>query len=268
MRQRGSVHERLVVNQVSLPVDNPLARDVQLLIGVGVTRMGVNADKLAAAGWDEGIATLQRADMQVPYLIHRTAFKLADPSGRGQEIARAHRTIDAAAALEAPLVYLTTGPAGPLSWEEAAARFLDAVGRVAEHAAGAGVRLALETTNPQFADVDILHTLAATLDVAERAGTGVCLDVHATWTEPGLAENIARAGDRLALVQVSDYVPGSRTLDRAVPGDGVIPLERILGAVRATGYAGPIDLELFGARDEDPVAAILRALAHLEMLLA
>jgi len=261
------MHERLVVNQVSLPAADPLARAIERLLAAGVTRMGVNADKLAAAGWEDGIAQLERAGMRVPYLIHRTAFRLADPSGREGERARARRTVDAAAALAAPVVYMTTGPAGPLTWEDAAERFVEAVAPVAEHAAAAGVRLAVETTNPQFADVDILHTLAASLELAERAGLDLCLDVHATWTEPRLAELIARAGERIALVQVSDYVPGTRTLSRAVPGDGVIPIERILGAVHATGYAGPIDLELFGERDEDPVAAIRRGLAYLEALL-
>jgi sugar phosphate isomerase/epimerase len=261
------MHERLVVNQVSMPPGAPLEADVRLLRDAGVTRMGVVGDKLAAAGWDEGIAALERAGMAVPYLILRAPFRLAEPAGRRDEVARAQRTIDTAAALGAPLVYLTTGPGGSLTWEEAADRFVDAFGPVAEHAAAAGVRLALETTNPQFADVDILHTLAATVELAERAGAAVCLDVHATWTEPGLAANIARAAGRLALVQVSDYVPGSRTLARAVPGDGVIPLERILGDVLDGGYGGPIDLELFGARDEDPVAAVLRGIAYLETML-
>lgn len=51
------------------------------------------------------------------------------------------------------------------------------------------------------------------------------------------------------LVQVSDYVLGDRTAPcRAVPGDGAIPLERILGDVLDAGYAGVFDLELVGPR--------------------
>jgi sugar phosphate isomerase/epimerase len=255
------MHDRLVVNQVSLPRGESLARHVARITGAGISRMGVFADKLEEAGWDTSVL----ADLEVPYLIHRIVF--AEPGGSPADVARARRTIDAAAALGTPLVYMTTGPAGPLPWEEACDRFVDAFGPLAEHAAGAGVRLAVETTNPQFADIDFLHTFAATLELAERAGLAICFDVHAAWTEPRLAANIARAADRLALVQVSDYVPGTRALDRSVPGDGVIPLERILGAVLATGYDGPIDLELFGARTEDPMHAIERGLAYLDALL-
>ena len=51
------------------------------------------------------------------------------------------------------------------------------------------------------------------------------------------------------LVQVSDYVLGDRTAPcRAVPGDGAIPLERILGDVLDAGYGGVFDLELVGPR--------------------
>jgi sugar phosphate isomerase/epimerase len=51
------------------------------------------------------------------------------------------------------------------------------------------------------------------------------------------------------LVQVSDYVLGDRTAPcRAVPGDGVIPLDRILGDVLEAGYQGVFDIELVGPR--------------------
>jgi sugar phosphate isomerase/epimerase len=52
-------------------------------------------------------------------------------------------------------------------------------------------------------------------------------------------------------VQVSDYVLGDRTTPcRAVPGDGAIPLERLIGEVLEAGYGGVFDLELIGPRIE------------------
>ncbi|MER3452759.1 MAG: hypothetical protein C4344_03560, partial [Acidimicrobiia bacterium] len=52
-------------------------------------------------------------------------------------------------------------------------------------------------------------------------------------------------------VQLSDYVVGTlRTPDRAVPGDGHIPLGRIVGWLEAAGYRGVYDLELMGPRIE------------------
>ena len=60
--------------------------------------------------------------------------------------------------------------------------------------------------------------------VAEEAGIGVCIDLHACWTESGLRQSIARAVPLSAMVQISDYVPGNETMDRAEPGAGMIPL--------------------------------------------
>ena len=50
-------------------------------------------------------------------------------------------------------------------------------------------------------------------------------------------------------MQVSDYVYGDRALPcRAVPGDGAIPLDRLLPAIVSAGYTGTFDLEIIGPR--------------------
>ena len=52
-------------------------------------------------------------------------------------------------------------------------------------------------------------------------------------------------------MQLSDYVVGTlATPDRAVPGDGDIPFDRIVGQLLAAGYEGVFDLELIGPRIE------------------
>jgi sugar phosphate isomerase/epimerase len=136
------------------------------------------------------------------------------------------------------------------------------------HARRKGVTLLIETTNPQFADIDIFHTLRDTVAGAESAQLGVCLDIHASWTESALQQSITRAAPITQLVQISDYVPGTRDLDRAVPGDGEIPLARILGWIEQAGYDGPLDIELrdtSGRGDQDQ--ALLRAIERTGELL-
>jgi sugar phosphate isomerase/epimerase len=119
-------------------------------------------------------------------------------------------------------------------------------------------------------DVGFVHTLRDVVDLARRLGTGVCMEVNACWAERGLAETIAAGVDVIALVQVSDYAIGTRsTPDRLVPGDGDIPLERILRTVLDAGYRGVFDLELIGPRidEEGYDAAVPRAVAQLSSLL-
>ena len=71
-------------------------------------------------------------------------------------------------------------------------------------------------------------------------------------------------------MQVSDYVLGDRSAPcRAVPGDGAIPLRRILGDVLDAGYRGVFDLELVGPRiaAEGAHAATTRAAEYLSTML-
>jgi sugar phosphate isomerase/epimerase len=99
--------------------------------------------------------------------------------------------------------------------------------------------------------MSITHTLHDAIAVAERAGIGVCIDLFSCWTESGLRENLRRAMPDCALVQVSDYTFGDRSLPcRTVPGDGGMPLERLIGWVVEAGYRGSWEFELIGPRIE------------------
>jgi sugar phosphate isomerase/epimerase len=172
--------------------------------------------------------------------------------------------------LGAPMVVLTTGPAGQATWEDAADAFAATIAPLVDQAGAAGVRLVLEHTNSLRADVGFVHTLRDAVDLARGVGLGVCLEVNACWGERALAATIADAVDVLALVQVSDYAIGTTsTPDRLVPGDGDIPLERILGQVLAAGYQGAFELELVGPRidDEGYASAITRSVQRLGELL-
>jgi sugar phosphate isomerase/epimerase len=157
-----------------------------------------------------------------------------------------------------------------LTWEQAAERFAVLVAPCREQAAAAGVRLLVENASVFNADIHIAHTLTDTITLAELAGIGVCMDLHTCWVEAGLRELIERAVPLTGLVQVSDYVLGDRVAPcRAVPGDGAIPLERIIGDVIDAGYDGVFDLELVGPRieAEGPRVATKRAAERLSVLL-
>jgi sugar phosphate isomerase/epimerase len=89
--------------------------------------------------------------------------------------------------------------------------------------------------------------------------------------ERHLAATFDAAGPLLAHVQLSDVVVGSLcTPDRAVPGDGHVPLEAIVRALGAAGYGGAFELELVGPRIEAEgyAAAISRAVASTSAILA
>ena len=180
------------------------------------------------------------------------------------------RLIQDAKSLGARSIYMLTGGHGSLTWEQAAEAFRAAIAPCVIQAKAAGVALMVENSAALYADIHIAHTLRDSVTLAESAGIGVCMDLFACWTEAGLRESIGRAMPRCHLVQVCDYVYGDRSLpSRAVPGDGAIPVKRILQWVLQAGYAGTFDIELVGPRidAEGHLTAVRRAADNLGEIL-
>jgi sugar phosphate isomerase/epimerase len=164
----------------------------------------------------------------------------------------------------------TTGPFAPLTWEEAADALDAALSPVLAEAARRRVPFAIEHTNSLRVDVGFVHTLRDAIDLAQRFDVGVCMELNACWAERGLADTIRNGVDRIRLVQVSDFKVGTvASSQRLVPGDGDIPIARILGTVLDAGYAGVFDLELIGdaIRDEGYDGAVPRAVDALGSIL-
>jgi sugar phosphate isomerase/epimerase len=262
------MHPRITTHSNAFPKTDPLASDLARLRRLGIDRHSLHRAKLETEGHAAARALVGDSGVEITHLVHSNMFTLADPGAWPAEGQALIDSIDTAAELGVPVLYGTTGPAGGLTWEAAVEHLGRALIVPRAHARERGVRLLFETTNPQYADIDCFHSLRDTVIGAEAVGAGVCLDIHASWTEAGLDGTIARAAPLIGLVQVSDYAPGSRTLDRAVPGEGVIPLDRIIGWILATGYSGLFDIELVngaGATDRDE--ALARAVTNLTAIL-
>jgi sugar phosphate isomerase/epimerase len=246
-----AMHPRISVSAIST-YDWSLAEDLAFYADAGITNVGVSMAKLERFGWDDGIARIRDAGIRVANMIGIGPFRLDDPAQWDGQRARLERAIDGASALGAPCLVCTTGPAGRLTWEEAADALERALAPVVSQARERGVAVAIEHTNSLRVDVGFVHTLADAVDLARRLGTGVCMEVNACWAERGLAQTVARGVDTFRVVQVSDYAVGTlSTPARLVPGDGDVPIERILGQVLDAGYEGMFDLELIGPRVED-----------------
>ena len=96
------------------------------------------------------------------------------------------------------------------------------------------------------------------------------MEVNNVWGERALRDTIAAGADVIRTVQVNDFVvPTTATPDRAVPGDGAIPLARIFGYLEDAGYRGPYELEIVGPRIEAEgyPSAVRRSLEHVDRLL-
>jgi sugar phosphate isomerase/epimerase len=180
------------------------------------------------------------------------------------------RAIAVAAQVGAKAIYLVSGGRGSLNWDDAAQKFAGIVAPNLAASKDCGVQLLVETASHLNADMHIAHTLDDTIRLAEIAGIGVCIELQACWFEGNLKDKFRRAMPLTGLVQVSDFVGGDRfTPSRAVPGDGMVPLKRLLGDILELGYKGVFDLELIGPRimDEGPKMAGKRAAENLSEIL-
>ena len=180
--------------------------------------------------------------------------------------------IEQAAAVDCPLLVLVCGGAADgdlVGARDQIARGIEAVLPVAdEH----GVQLAIEPFHPVFAaDRSAIVTLDQACEMAERFDIGVAVDTFHVWWDPGLDRAIARASGRILSLQVADWPAemGVPLRGRVLPGDGVAPLGKIVAAVAATGYDGPVEVEVLGedvwARDPFEIARL--AVERTEALL-
>jgi sugar phosphate isomerase/epimerase len=262
------MHSRLTILSRVLERSGTLEHDLEQLAGGGAERVGLAPRQLLEGGLDASLETLRRSRIEITHLGHGPFVPIAEPTRYDRARAALRRSLDLAAAVDARCVYGPAGGAPALEWEDAAAAFARAIAPAAQHARAAGVGLLLEPTISLFADVSMLQTLHDTVDLAERCGVGICLDIQHCWTERNLRDAIRRAIPLTGLVQLSDWVPGNRHHFRAVPGDGVIPLTRIVGWILEAGYTGLFDLEVYAEPGIAAGETIARAIERGEALLA
>lgn len=150
-------------------------------------------------------------------------------------------------------------------WPAQRDTLVDVLGQLAQIAHPEGIRLALEpVTFSRF------RSLEQALEVIHAVGServGLCLDTWHLWTSGTPWEEVARLDPEVIVsVHMSDTNPrtgaGWRDADRtALPGDGILPLEEGVAAIRATGYDGPWSVEMLSEHhwewDPDVLAAEL-----------
>jgi sugar phosphate isomerase/epimerase len=253
-------------------VEQPTATFIAHCRTIGVAHASLVTPVLTTPGdLDAARAELGVGGVDVPTVNHPFGRHPDLERDRGEATQRLLEAVAMAESLGATSMYLLTGGRGSLSWEQAAARFAELIEPATAAAGKAGITLLVENASAFNADIHIAHTLADTVRLAESADIGLCVDLHACWAEAGLNDLFERALPRLGLVQVSDYVLGDRSAPcRAVPGDGDLPLQRLIADLLELGYTGLFDLELVGPRiaAEGAPAATRRAADRLSTMLA
>ena len=247
----------LCIHQVCFGFERDFATCVAALQRQGVGLTAVWHDKLAAVGAVEAARMLADHGVRAVALCPGGLLTARDTQRRRAAVEHNRRLLDDAAAIGASSLVTISGglEEGERDLRCARDRALEGISRLLPDARAAGVRLAIEPLHPMTcAFRSVLTTLAQAndwcdlLDAGDRVG--IALDSYATWWDPALPAEIARAGSRLLHLHVADWLPDTRDLrlDRGMPGDGVIDFSSFLALVAATGFTGPLEFEVFSAR--------------------
>jgi sugar phosphate isomerase/epimerase len=234
--------------------------DVALWTDLGIENVGLISPKLEASGWQAS----QEAVLDAKLLV-------SSMSAYRDEMVESLWPF--MAAVDCDVLYTVSGSGRGLLWEEAAATYCQEMAPIVARAKQAGVRLAVEPTNPLRSDVSFVHSVRDAADLARMAGIGIVVDFYSAWYERDLERLVGGNIDLVRLVQIGDYKLGTFDIpNRCAIGDGDIPVERLMRMMLEAGYEGPFDLEILGPAIEEegyraPIArSVERASEMLERL--
>ncbi|MGW2474661.1 sugar phosphate isomerase/epimerase family protein [Streptomyces sp. NPDC001665] len=222
----------------------------------GIDKVGLWRAPVQAYGVEATARLLSDHGLTVTSLCRGGFLTAPDPAERARALDDNRAALDEAAGVGTHTLVLVSGglPEGGKDLYGARERIADALAELAPYAAERGVRLAIEPLHPMFAsDRCVVSTLSQALDLAERFPAdqvGVVVDTYHLWWDDQAPAQIARAGatGRIHSFQLADWItplPAGVLLGRGQLGDGSVDFRFFREAVEATGFAGPIEVEIF-----------------------
>ncbi|AEN10106.1 MULTISPECIES: sugar phosphate isomerase/epimerase family protein [unclassified Streptomyces] len=264
---RLSVNQE-TVRQLSLP---ELAESCAK---AGVGQVGLWRAPVREYGIERAGKLMKDAGLTVTSLCRGGFLTATGPAERARALEDNRAAVDEAAGVGTDTLVLVSGglPPGDKDLHGARERIADALAELAPYAGERGVRLAIEPLHPMFAsDRCVVSTLSQALDLAERfpaEQVGVVVDAYHIWWDDQVPAQIARAGagGRIHSFQLADWItplPAGVLVGRGQLGDGSVDFRSLRRHVEATGFDGPIEVEIFNedlwARDGAEVVAEVAA---------
>jgi len=223
--------------------------DVHNYSVAGYKGIGVVRDKIEAYGIDKGVKLIKDSKLEVTELCVAGWFTEPEPL-LSDRIKKTFEAIEIASHLESHALIIVAGPQGSLEYSEALKLLYEGLNRVIPYAIQKNIKLALEPIHPMYcSDYSFLSTLSEVLDVCDSIGSsnlGVWLDTYHLWWDNRFFQDIHRAKGRIFGVHVNDFKKNTCSLqDQGIPGEGIIPLKRMLSVIEEVGWSGIYTVEVF-----------------------
>ena len=221
----------------------------------GLGGFGPWRDKLEIFGFENGKALLKSSGLDITNYCAAGFFTMGEMACAETVEAAVESTIkaiDETAELGAGCLVVVSGPVSCFGVDGAMDLIIPSLHKVARAAEDRGVNLGLEALHPMdITTWSMVRTINQALDIIDDIGVphfGLMLDLYNTWWDPQIIQGIRRAGagGRIKGVHMADWRNPTRSFtDRTIPGRGIIPLDRLIAEVEATGWTGAYDVEIF-----------------------
>jgi len=220
--------------------------------GIGIWEMKLPADdagnlsRLREAGL--GVASCVPT---VPSILPLRLPGMEGPPDPRERVDALCASVRRLAVYEPEGVLCLTGPAGALDPGAAREVVIDGLRAIATAAREAGIRLGLEPATPHQHDtVSFVNTIVDALALLDEAGlpeVGIMADTYNLWHEQPAA--LAAVAHRVTGLHVADEPAEPGRTDRVLPGEGGTRSAEHVRALRAAGWDGFLDVEIFSIPD-------------------
>jgi sugar phosphate isomerase/epimerase len=222
----------------------------------GAEGVGIWEFKLPEDGDAEPLAQLRDSGLKattcIPAVFSVYPIPLEGPPDPRERIDAMCRSVQRFAPFEPAVVLCLTGyPGDGADPVESRRVVVEGLRRVAQECAASGLKLGLEPLHREiYAKWSMIGDIPATIELMDEIGEDnveVLYDVYHLWDTDNVLEDTVRHGSRInKSVHICDWRDPTRNdFDRVLPGDGIIDLPAIFGALEAGGATGWFDLEIF-----------------------
>lgn len=216
----------------------------------GIGHMGIWTDKIENIPVGRVKALLEEYRIKPANMCFAGLFTGDSAEQRQSAVDNAKRTLELSKEIGAGFLLIVSGPTEPGDVESSRDHARQALEKLVPFAQDIGANLAIEAIHPiDISRWTVWVTLGQVYEIVESFSSpnlGILLDLYNSWWEPGLEKTIPRIVDKVFDVHLSDWAAETVGVDaRVLPGQGVIPLPRLIKTIEDAGYQGLYDVEIF-----------------------
>ncbi len=222
----------------------------------GIDAIGVWRQKLADYGEDKGADLLAESGLAVSNLLWAGGFTGSDGNSYQESLEDARSAVTLAATLRTRHLVVYSGSRNGHTQNHARRLFTGALRELLPMAAELDVTLAIEPMHAGCAEEwTFLTDLNEALEFVQSFDNPylkLAFDTYHWGLEPSIEKRLGSMAEYIGIVHLGDGAsPPDCEQNRHPLGDGKVPLADIIKALRAGGYNGYYDVELFGEEIEN-----------------